>query len=126
MYIQVNPNPANNIVGDCLIRAICLLLDKSWEDVFIELCVQAYSVYDMPNSNAVCQRYLISLGYDRCLVPDDIYTVRDFCNEYSMGKYLLITSGHAVTVIDGDYYDTWNSGDESPIYYFIKGDNENV
>ena len=29
-------------------------------------------------------------------------------------------SGHVVAVIDGNYYDTWDSGDKIPIYYWYK------
>ena len=32
------------------------------------------------------------------------------------------TEHHAVCVINGDYYDTWDSGGEVPIYGFKKGD----
>ena len=48
------------------------------------------------------------------------YTVEDFCREYPEGTYILATGTHVVTVIDGDYYDTWESGSEPIIYYWKK------
>ena len=45
-------------------------------------------------------------------------TVREFAKDHPEGKYILGTGTHAVAVIDGDYIDTWDSGDEVPIYYF--------
>lgn len=39
-----------------------------------------------------------------------------------MGRYLLALDQHVVAVVDGDYYDTWDSGNEIPIYYWMKGE----
>lgn len=36
------------------------------------------------------------------------------------GKYLLFVGGHVVAAINGNYYDTWDSGDRTIIYYFAK------
>lgn len=47
-------------------------------------------------------------------------TVKDFCKENPIGTYILAISGHVVAVIDGDYFDTWDSGEEIPIYYWKK------
>lgn len=83
----------------------------------------AYKMYDMPSSNAVWGAYLADMGYRRYVIPDTCpacYSVKQFCIDNPKGKYLLATGTHAVTVIDGDYYDTWDSGDEVPIYYFTK------
>lgn len=78
---------------------------------------------DMPSSNAVWGAYLKSLGFKRYIIPNecpDCYTVSDFAKEHSSGVYILATGTHVVTVKDGDYYDTWDSGKEIPIYYFVK------
>ena len=34
MFMQANPNPEKRTVGDCVIRAIAILLDKSWEEIY--------------------------------------------------------------------------------------------
>ena len=34
------------------------------------------------------------------------------------GRYILATGEHVVAIENGDYYDTWDSGDEIPIYYW--------
>ena len=123
MFIETNPNPIHKLVGDCVIRAISILENRSWDYTFIELCVHAYSMSDMPSSNEVWGSYLKSLGYTRNIIPNTCpacYSVRQFCNEYPIGRYLLATGTHVVAVIDGDYYDTWDSGHEIPIYYFTK------
>lgn len=123
MFIRTNPNPVNNLVGDCVIRALSILLDSTWEFTFLDLCMFAYSMYDMPSSNSVWSAYLMDKGYKRYVIPNtcpDCYSIEQFCKDNPNGKYLLATGTHVVTCIDGNYYDTWDSGNEIPIYYFTK------
>jgi hypothetical protein len=75
--------------------------------------------------NAVWSKYLFENGYVRYAIPNTCpycYTVRDFCKDHPVGKFLLAIGKHVVTVIDGDYYDTWDSGDQVPISYWLKGE----
>lgn len=123
MYIHTNPNPNGSYVGDCVVRAISIAEDKSWNETYINLCLTGLMMYDMPSSNRVWHEYLKSQGYKRYLVPDDCpvcYTVRDFCNEYFKGTYILGTGTHAICIKDGNILDSWNSSDESPICFWTK------
>lgn len=72
----------------------------------------------MPNSNSIWHKYLTDNGYTQKTA--NFMSVEQFCNEHPKGKYLLATGTHAVTVIDGDYYDAWNSGNEIIVYYYEK------
>ena len=84
---------------------------------------------DMPSANAVWGSYLRKKGFVREIIPNtcpDCYTVEDFCRDNPKGTYILALSGHVVAVIDGKYYDTWDSGDEIPIYYWYRKDDVNV
>lgn len=124
MYKFFNPNPnKGSNVGDCTIRAIALATDQSWDDVYIDLAVLGYSFKDMPSSNYVWSAYLRSRGFERFAIPNscpDCYTVWEFCEDHPHGIYILATGTHVVTVVDGDYYDAWDSGHEVPIFYFEK------
>lgn len=125
MYSYYNANPHKIRVGDCVIRAISKALNQSWEDTYIDLTIQGYIVGDLLSSNAVWNDYLIEKGFTRDIVSTDCprcYTIRDFCEEYPHGTYILGTGSHAVCVIDGVLYDTWNSSDETPIYFYKKGE----
>lgn len=128
VHICSNPNPHNSIVGDCVIRALAIAMDKTWQEVYIKLALQGLILADMPSSNRVWGEYLKSQGYKKKIIPDtcpDCYTIRDFCGEHFKGTYIVGTGTHAVAVIDGNYYDTWDSGDEVPIFYWYKeGDND--
>lgn len=124
LYKFYNPNPDRNRVGDCTIRAICKATGKRWETVYVILCSFGFSGRDMPSANMVWGRYLRDLGFRRYLIDDDTgnYTVADFCRDHPKGTYILAIDGHVVCVVDGFYYDSWDSGQEIPIYYWTRGD----
>lgn len=122
-YIYYNPNPSGQRTGDCVIRAVAKATDIDWERSYINLALQGYIMYDLPSSNRVWGNYLESKGFKKRYLPDicpDCYTVKDFCKDYSKGTYVLATGSHAIAVIDGNYYDVWDSGDEIPLYYYKK------
>ena len=124
-FIPTNPNPNGSYVGDCVIRALSIALQKSWQETYIELCIQGLVLCDMPSSNKVWDEFLKSYGFHRYIIPDtcpQCYTIRDFAGEHFKGTYIVGTGTHVVAIIDGDYYDTWDSGDETPIYYWFKED----
>lgn len=122
-FVYFNPNPSRNLVGDCVIRAISKLRDKPWDDVYLGVAMQGFTDKDMPSSNAVWDSYLRNHGYMKFVIPNtcpDCYTVAQFAEEHPTGKYMLATGTHVIAVVDGDYFDTWDSGMEKPIYFYTK------
>lgn len=122
-YIFKNPNPSRKLIGDCVIRAISIAEQKTWHDIFVELMIVAYNMSDLPSSNQVWGQYLRNKGYIRYPIPNtcpDCYTVMEFAEDNKKGTFIVATGTHVVAVIDGDYLDTWDSGDEVPVYYWVK------
>ena len=122
-YVKYNPNPDGKNVGDCVIRAISKATGKSWEDVYTGVCLTGYSMCDMPSANCVWGAYLRHNGFMREIVPNECpecYNVSDFAREHPRGTYILALTGHVVCVQDGDWYDSWDSGDKIPMYYWEK------
>ena len=120
-YIQHNETPEGRNGGDCTVRAIAKALGQSWELTYLGLTLQGYMMKDMPPENAVWGAYLKSMGFRRHMIPDscpDCYTVADFAADHPQGTYLLALPGHVVCVEDGDWYDTWDSGGKTPLYYW--------
>ena len=102
-------------------RALCKLFDEDWLTMYDRLTDTGREMYDMPSSNAVWGAYLYDEGFNKYIVknsPEHMITVREFAGRNPVGRYLLATGSHVVAVKDGDYYDTWDSGDEVPIYYW--------
>ena len=123
MYIYFNPNPIKLSVGDCTIRAISGALNISWKQAYIYLVVQGFLMFDMPSANRVWGEFLRKRGFKKYQIPDtcpDCYTIKDFCRDNPKGTYILGTGEHVVCVKDGAYLDSWDSGNEIPIYYFKK------
>lgn len=122
-YLPYNPNPSRNLVGDCVIRAVSLITNQDWETTYVGIVTKGLEMHDMPSSNAVWGAYLHDKGFVREGIPNtcpDCYTIKDFTEDNPYGIYLVATGTHVVAVIDGDYYDTWDSGNEIPIYVWRK------
>lgn len=120
-FVYRNYNPHDKVVGDCVVRAISTVLDESWDDTYWGIAEEGFEIKDMPSSNEVWGSYLIRNGYDRKALPNTCpacYTVKDFCDDHPFGRYILGTGTHVIAVINGEYIDTWNSGDLTPMYYF--------
>ena len=118
MFVEINLNPYKKTVGDCVIRAISAAENEEWDDTFIDLMVKCYQLKDIPSSNNAWGLYLHDLGYSKHLIPDECYTIEDFTEDHPEGTYILATGTHVVCSKDGQYYDTWPSGQECVIYYF--------
>lgn len=120
MWRQYNPNPQGLIVGDCTVRAICAVTGRDWSNVHRDLCALARKMADMPSSDRVWWEFLRLNGFlrhkmiDRC---PDCYTVAAFAADHPRGIYVLGPHEHAVALIDGDWWDSWDSGNTVPTYF---------
>ena len=117
--IRYNPNPKGKNVGDCTVRALSRALGQDWEKTYAGLTLEGFLRGDMPSGNAVWGAYLRRHGYRRELAPEDV-TVAEFGEAYPDGVYVLALSGHVVCIENGDLYDTWDSRNETVLYYWKK------
>lgn len=121
MWIEYNSNPVGAKVGDCAVRAVAKALGIDWESAYMMMAHNGYLMGDVMPSNNVWGSVLREHGFVRKTIPNtcpDCYTVQDFCYDHPKGIYVLGTGTHAVAVEDGNYFDTWDSGDETPVYYW--------
>lgn len=114
MYKYFNPNPCGRAVGDCAVRAISAAFDVSWEKAFDAITKNAKQMCDMPSSDSVWGALLRQFGFEREMVQG--YTVSMFAKDHPRGVYVLGLGGHVVTVVDGDWMDSWDSGNCEVIY----------
>lgn len=124
-WVMWNENPAQKSIGDCAVRAVALALALDWNTAYSLIAAKGFQMKDMPSSNAVFGAVLREHGFSRHAVPNscpDCFTVGDFADENQKGVYVVGTGSHVVTIKDGIVYDSWNSLNEIPQYYWYKGE----
>lgn len=122
-----NPNPAGRMVGDCAVRAVSAALDVDWETAYRMIADAGLRMNDMPSSDSVWGSILRSAGYYRQAIPNDCpdcYTVEQFARENPEGTFILGTGQHAVAVIDGEVWDSWDSRREIPVFVWYRKEYE--
>lgn len=121
MWRPYNPNPQGLNVGDCTVRSICAVTGRDWYAIHKELCDLAREMADMPSADRCWWELLRRYGFARQRMIDhcpDCYTIADFARDNPRGVFVLGPKQHAVAVIDGDWLDSWDSGNTVPTYFF--------
>lgn len=122
-HVIYNPNPKKKNTGDCVYRAVAKVTNDDWNSAFVMVVSEAYEMKEDTTSNDVWNEVLYSLGFKKRIAPDTCptcYTIKQFCEDNPKGTYVVATGSHVVAVIDGDYYDTWDSGEQVVAYYYSK------
>lgn len=123
MWVLYNPNPAGRQVGDCAVRALTKALNIDWETAYALMSNNGFNMCDMPSSDGVWGAVLRQHGFYRYAVSNGCpycYTVTDFCRDHEKGTYVLGFGGHCAAVVDGDLFDSWDSSNELPQFYWTK------
>ncbi len=121
MWIRYNANPVANRIEDCAIRAVAVALNISWDDAFDLIAQSAKAMGAVMHLNAAFGAVLRQHGFRRYIISNtcpDCYTIKDFCRDHPTGTYVVGTDSHVVACIDGDYIDSFDSGDLIAIYYW--------
>lgn len=121
-----NANPSDNYVGDCVIRAISVALNQSWEQTYSELCMLGLNMHSMPNDKKVYTKYIENKGWIKCKQPrksnNTKYTGKEFV-KIVKGTVLAHIGGHHIVCIkDNKVLDIWDSTDGCIGNYWIKED----
>ena len=105
MYKFYNANAHGKFANDCVVRAISLAEDKTWNETYEELSEIAQSNgIILDDVNFV--EPLLDSRYER-VCYDNKY-VGDFVEEHPRGTYLITMLGHITCCIDGVLYDTFD------------------
>lgn len=125
MWKKLNVNPLGRNVDDCTVRALATALNIDWDLAHDLLCEASRNMATMPHADEVMSAILRGYGFNRAAIPNacpDCYDAEDFCIDHPHGVYVLGFGGHVATVIDGVLYDTWDSSNLVPMYYFYRKD----
>lgn len=109
--INVNPKQWKH-EGDCVVRAIASSTQRTWIEVYKDLCQLGLKKCRMPNSQKVYEQYLTNLDYITLPQP------RKFNNKkYRIDEWLelnpnfsgvLSIKNHLTCVDQGVLIDTWD------------------
>lgn len=122
MFKRFTANPKNE-TNDCAIRSFTNAEGKEWQQVAKEFFDIALENYVMPNDYSVAGKYAEKYGYEEDYIfPDNPFTIERFAQTHPTGKYVALVEdnegGHAVSIIDGDYYDLVDSAKHQMVSYW--------
>ena len=111
-YFQFhNANPKNRHTDDCLLRALSVALNKSWDDVLDGLVAIAHKKKTIPGVQSVYEKYLQDNGFTTVRQPKYVngrkYTGKEFCellNDAGIENPVLANIGasHITVFMDED------------------------
>lgn len=108
MYKFYNANARGRFTNDCVIRAISLAEDKTWNETYDELSeIAQHNGIILDDVNFV--EPFLDNRYKRMCFRKKY--VGDFIEEHPKGTYLITMKGHITCVIDGVLYDTFDCRD---------------
>ena len=125
VYFQPNKKDLKDKVGDCQIRAFSKVMNLSWLEAFdltIPICreLQTCTIFDC--DLAKTKIAMGSLGFTYTGISNKKGkkrpTVASFAKDHPKGRYIVSVAHHVVAVVDGKYYDTWDSGYKSLYGYY--------
>ena len=125
-YYQPNKKDLKDKCGDCAVRSICKAEGLEWLDAYDLMHKISREVYDVLNSKKGFEHILKTLGYTYTGISNKKGTTRPTVNSFALehkeGTYVCIVANHYVTVQDGYFYDTWDSGSCSLYGYWEKAE----
>lgn len=123
---KYNPNPKSRNIGDCTLRSYCAAFDIEWDkafDVASKIAKDNASMIQYVSDKVLTEHFgcTIDEEYNKVKAKDRI-TVNNFAMTHPYGTYVLHVRQHQVTVKNGEYWDSWDSGDKkvTKIYYVKK------
>lgn len=122
-WIKYNPNPQNNNTGDCSIRAYCKAENLDWNDAYDMASKLGKEMAMICDDHKVVDKILTErFGYEYTKGErgSKKKTVNEFAIEHPKGKFILWVHAHVVALIDGYYYDSWDSGNRKVNGYYTK------
>ena len=128
MFKFTNPHPENKRVGDCVKRACCLASEINYHDIAIMLNrFKKESGCSKFNNNDNWKPFVEEVLMGKKNKGDmqhefygHRYTVNDWAKWWENDICILRCSKHLVATKDGDYLDTWDSGEKGVyIAYFM-------
>lgn len=125
-YYQPNDKDHKDQYGDCQIRALSKALGKTWVETFdlvYPICREKQIMDIFCCELNTTKEAMSELGFEYVGVTNKKGTkrptVEEFAKNHKEGVYIAKVAHHVVAVVDGLFYDTWDSG-YKPMYGYFK------
>lgn len=115
-WFEYNPNPEGRNISDCTLRSYCAAFDITWDEAFdiaSKVAKENSSMIQYVADKVLTEEFhcIVDEKYNKKSVKSkDRITVAEFALSHPYGTYILHVRQHQVTVIDGKYWDSWDSG----------------
>ena len=115
---EFNPNPKERNIGDCTLRSYCAAFGISWDkafDIASKVAKENSSMIQYVADKVLVEEFncVVDEKYNKKTVKSkDRIKVNEFALSHPYGTYILHVPKHQVTVINGEYWDSWDSGDK--------------
>lgn len=122
-YVLFQPNPKKNNTTDCSFRAYAKVQGITWEEAYDIATALGREMNLMPNDHRVVDKILVEkfgFTFTKYEKGDAKKTVNEFAIEHPKGTYVGWMHGHVVAIVDGNYYDSWDSGSRKMKGYYSK------
>ena len=113
---EYNPNPKDRNIGDCTLRSYCAAFKIDWDkafDIASKVAKENSTLIQYVADKVLTEEFncYVDEKYNKKTVKSkDRITVNEFTMTHPYGTYILHVRQHQVTVINGEYWDSWDSG----------------
>lgn len=128
-YEFINLNPNGKFCGDCVIRAIALACDQSWEETIREMTEFGIKKGLVLNDKKLYPLYLEYKGFTKMSEPHYVdntkMSVREWIRHRGIvwiKKKIIVNVGshHLSAIINGKINDTWDCSDNTMHTWWVK------
>lgn len=127
-YRYYNANPLGKFTDDCVIRALSIALDKTWDTVFLELNQLAFEKKIVFGDERVYSIYLANNGWFKQKQPTHDngkkYKICEFLESFHGTAVIHAGNCHMSFVSEGHLYDIFNCEDRIIGCYWVKSCSE--
>ena len=122
VYFSPNDKDVKDDFGDCVVRALCKALDKTWLEVFDLLVEKARASQCMPSDKPAYEGVLRDHDFVYYGVSNKKGTKRPTVKKFAADEWsisVMVVAHHLVASRDGKFFDTWDSGEKSLYGYWV-------
>lgn len=124
VFHYYNCNPKLRFTDDCVVRAVCTILDIPWDVAMIELANSAIETGFMLNTPENYGKYLENKGYKKHKQPTNPdgakIRFKDFVKNFDGKAVAHCGKGHVTYIEDNSTWDVWDVSEEIVGNYWSK------